>query len=317
MNCQQFRQIMDSYIGDELLVETNHDVLRHLENCPPCREELSTRRYLRTKLRSAVINSVDARINPVFARRLEANLRQTALRPTVWEKLKAGTFINSPIFAAAVAACLLFVVLLGANRLRQSPAAPEQASIEQERENKPVENPQPAATNKPSIIKVARREVTREAVGDHENCALHFRLKENPITLDEAAKKFGAFNKDLDKTVKAALRGEVPGGNKSNEENEKIEFLEAHSCVFDGRRFAHVVLRKGKKTVSVLVADTDSFEDADGTIASESVENLQVARFSAGRHDVFVVSDLSEWENAAIAERISPAVNRHIEQARA
>lgn len=317
MNCQQFRQIMDSYIGDELLVETNHDVLHHLENCPACREELSTRRYLRTKLRSAIRNSADARINPVFARRLEANLRQTALRPTFWEKLKAGTYVNSPIFAAGIAACLLFVVLFGVNKLRQSPA-PEQASIEQERENKPVENPQTAATNEPSIIKAAWRELTREAFGDHENCALHFRLKENPITLDEAALKYGAFNKDLDKTVKTALRREVSGGNKSNEENEKIEFLEAHSCVFEGRRFAHVVLRKGKKTISVLVAETDSFEDAGGeTIASESVENLQVARFSAAHHAVFVVSDLSERENAAIAERIAPAVNHHIEQAKA
>lgn len=309
---------MDSYIGDELLVETNHDVLRHLENCPACREELSTRRYLRTKLRSAVRNSADARINPVFARRLEANLRQIALRPTVWEKLKAGTYVNSPIFAAAVAACLLFVVLLGVNRLRQSPAAPEQASIEQEQENKPVENLQPAATNESSIIKAAWREVTREAVGDHKNCALHFRLKENPITLDEAAKKFGAFNKDLDKTVKTALRGEVSGAGEASKEREKIEILEAHSCIFEGRRFAHVVLRKGKKTISVLVADTDSFEDAGGeTIASESIENLQVARFSTAHHAVFVVSDLSERENAAIAERIAPAVNRHFEQAKA
>ncbi|MDQ3178950.1 MAG: zf-HC2 domain-containing protein [Acidobacteriota bacterium] len=317
MNCQQFRQIMDSYIGDELLVETNHDVLRHLENCPACREELSTRRYLRTKLRSAIRNSADARINPVFARRLEANLRQTALRPTVWEKLRAGTYVNSPIFAAAIAACLLFVVLFGVNRLRQSPA-PEQASIEQGQEFKPVENPQLAATNEPSFIKAAWREVTREAVGDHKNCALHFRLKEKPITLDEAAKKFGAFNKDLDKTVKTALRGKVSGAGDARKEREKIEILEAHSCVFAGRRFAHVVLRKGKKTVSVLVADTDSFEDAGGeTIASEPIENLQVARFSAAHHAVFVVSDLSERENAAIAERIAPAVNRHFEQAKA
>ena len=318
MNCQQFREMMDSYIGDELLVETNHDVLRHLENCPACRGELSTRRYLRTKLRSAIRNSADAQINQVFARRLEANLRQTALRPTVWEKLKAGTFINSPIFAAGIAACLLFFVFLGVNRLRQSPAAPQQARIEQERENKPVENPQIAATNEPSFIKAAWREVTREAVGDHENCALHFRLKEEPITLDSAAKKFGAFNKDLDKTVKSALRGEVSGAGEANKEREELEILEAHSCVFEGRRFAHVVLRKGKKTISVLVADTDSFADAGGeTIASELIENLQVARFSAAHHVVFVVSDLSERENAAIAELIAPAVNRHIEQAKA
>ncbi len=308
---------MDSYIGDELLVETNHDVLRHLENCPACREELSTRRFLQTKLRSAVRRAPDAQLNPVFARRLEVSLRQTALRPTFWEKLRAGTFINTPIFAAGIAACMLFVVLFSINRLRQAPAPEEASNIRQQQNINPVENPQPFDSGKPSIVKAAWRGVTREAVDEHENCALHFRLKEKPITLDKAAKKFGAFNKDLDKTVKAALRGEVSSGNKSSEGSEKIDVLAAHSCLFEGRRFAHVILRKGKKTISVLVADTDSFEDADGTIARESVKNLQVARFGAAHHAVFVISDLSEQENASIAERISSAVSRHIEQATA
>ncbi len=46
--------MMDSYLGDELLVETNHEVLRHLENCPACRNELAARRGLLAQMRSAV-----------------------------------------------------------------------------------------------------------------------------------------------------------------------------------------------------------------------------------------------------------------------
>ena len=33
MRCEDFREIADSFLSDELLVETNHEVVRHLEDC--------------------------------------------------------------------------------------------------------------------------------------------------------------------------------------------------------------------------------------------------------------------------------------------
>ena len=49
MYCKEFKGIMDSYISDELLIETNHEVLRHLENCSDCRDELAERRNLKLR----------------------------------------------------------------------------------------------------------------------------------------------------------------------------------------------------------------------------------------------------------------------------
>jgi anti-sigma factor RsiW len=48
--CRHIRERMDSYIGGELTVETNHDVLRHLEGCEACRTELGRRERLRVLL---------------------------------------------------------------------------------------------------------------------------------------------------------------------------------------------------------------------------------------------------------------------------
>jgi anti-sigma factor RsiW len=42
-DCRQMRELMDSYISGELTVESNHDVLRHLERCEACRSELARR----------------------------------------------------------------------------------------------------------------------------------------------------------------------------------------------------------------------------------------------------------------------------------
>ncbi len=67
MRCQEFREMMDSYMSNELLVETNHEVLRHLETCRACRAELAARRELRTRLGSAVKNSPAMQLNSAFA----------------------------------------------------------------------------------------------------------------------------------------------------------------------------------------------------------------------------------------------------------
>jgi anti-sigma factor RsiW len=49
-DCRQVRDRMDSYISGELTVESNHDVLRHLERCDSCRAELARREQTRALL---------------------------------------------------------------------------------------------------------------------------------------------------------------------------------------------------------------------------------------------------------------------------
>ena len=312
MNCQQFKTMSDSYMDDELLIETNHEVLRHLENCPACRRELAAQRELRSRIRSAVKSDSQAQPNPIFMRRLEASLRQTARQATLWEKFKVAAFVNFPAFAAAIAACLVVGVLFGA-MLRQSPA-PDAAAARQNQPSEPTKITRLAESDSAQIVKAAWREMTSAAVGDHENCALHFRLKETPISLEQAAVKFGKFNKDLDKTVTAALQNAAFTENESGTPKGKFKMLHAHSCIFEGRRFAHLILKNGDKTISVLVAETEMPEQKDDAINSQSEDNFQTANFLAARHAVFVVSNLSERENTMVAQAIAPAVRRHIEQ---
>jgi anti-sigma factor RsiW len=136
MRCQEFREMMDSYLGDELLVETNHDVLRHLENCPACRNELAARRGLLAQMRSAVKNAPEMQLNQAFAIKLRNNLRETALRPSVWEKLKSGSFSGSRLLAAT-AACLLLMTLFGVVWFNQSSPAENIAAVGENQTNKP------------------------------------------------------------------------------------------------------------------------------------------------------------------------------------
>ena len=52
--CETIQRYLDSYLSDELLVETNHEVLQHLETCPSCSQTLESRRKVRDGLRRAV-----------------------------------------------------------------------------------------------------------------------------------------------------------------------------------------------------------------------------------------------------------------------
>ena len=109
MNCQQFREMLDSYLSDELLVETNHEVLHHLETCALCRHALAARRDLRAQLRAAIRNTPEMRITPAFAARLQADLRETALHPKWWQTPGSNNafFIVRMLLAASL--CVLVI----------------------------------------------------------------------------------------------------------------------------------------------------------------------------------------------------------------
>ncbi len=75
MNCKDFKEIADSYLSNELLVETNHEILRHMESCPGCRGDLAALREFRQRLRVAVQNAQVSQINPGSAATLRSGLR--------------------------------------------------------------------------------------------------------------------------------------------------------------------------------------------------------------------------------------------------
>jgi Putative zinc-finger len=52
--CQKFRAKLDSYIDNELLTETNIELMEHFERCPECRQEAQERRNMRDRLRKVV-----------------------------------------------------------------------------------------------------------------------------------------------------------------------------------------------------------------------------------------------------------------------
>lgn len=280
MQCRELREIADSYLAEELLVETNHEVLRHLEGCPACRAEVIARRQLRATLQQAFAADPALRPDPELVTRLSRNVQAAAaVRPAASRRRLAAWW--------AVAAGLILAAVTGgavwrsATRGQSGGASAEAAEIDR-----------------------ALRAVSRDAAGDHRDCALHFRLAQPPIPLEDAARLYDARYRALDEAVRSAR----------DAQGHPFEFVEAHVCVFAGRRFAHMVLRRKGRLVSILVTGraASGAAGARAVIALPDVAGFRAAGFTAPRHSIYVVSELDGADNLAVARAIAGPVYQHL-----
>jgi hypothetical protein len=147
------------------------------------------------------------------------------------------------------------------------------------------------------------------AAGDHRYCALQHALDEAPISLEEAAHRYDPMYGGLQEVIEAS--GPVRAGD--------VVLLGAHACVFQGRRFGHVVVKCGDHVVSILVMDAD---DRSATARASTVAacgpaaGFQVACSTAGGRMVFVVSDLPQTEHLTLARALSTPLHRYLTPAR-
>src|SRR5689334_13193063 len=155
MNCRDVREVADSFLCDELLTETNHEILQHLDTCASCRSEIDARRTLRTTLRDAFDRAPELQARSEFLERLRGDLRDAPAQDH-------RSWVSRRWFAIA-AGLVLAAGLGGAVLVKRSTPRLSDA-------------------------------LAQDAIGDHRNCALKFRLVRMPISLEEAAQRFdGAF----------------------------------------------------------------------------------------------------------------------------
>ena len=114
-DCRQVRELMDSYISGELTVESNHDVLRHVERCEACRSELARRERMSALLIESFGSAPDA---TAFGARLRQSLDR--------EQHRWGGFARY----ASIAAALLLIAVAGAWLSRPVDAAAFDDSVD-------------------------------------------------------------------------------------------------------------------------------------------------------------------------------------------
>jgi anti-sigma factor RsiW len=257
MDCRHVREVADSVLSEQLLVETNHEVLRHLGSCAACRADLEMRRRLRVSLKAAFKADASLRVRPEFVTDVTAALRARAGR-----RRGLAPWLRSALLAAA-ALCIVAVGIWTNERVG------------------------------------ARRflALAQAAAGDHQNCAVHFRLGEDPISLEEAGRRFGAVYPALSSV--APLPPPVGG--------DPITVLERHECLFDGRRFAHLVVRYRGRLASVIVPGEGRPAGGERLL---HVGGASVASITASGHPVFIVSSSGDADLGALVRAFQGPLSR-------
>jgi hypothetical protein len=136
------------------------------------------------------------------------------------------------------------------------------------------------------------------AVGDHRNCAVKFRLAERPISLDDAARQYGALY---------AVMRELPPAEVPTPSGP-ARVLERHACVYGGRRFAHLVLDYRGQQVSLLVTAAGGRAEPPPSgspeLTSARIDDLPVVSFRSSSYEVFLTGDLAPGDLMALADAL-------------
>jgi hypothetical protein len=121
--------------------------------------------------------------------------------------------------------------------------------------------------------------LARDAIGDHRNCALKYRLIRTPVPLEEAAQRF-------DSTFRLLLS--APPDDISTADGV-ARVIDRHSCAYGARRFGHVVLQYRGRVVSLL----------------GSMNGLSVVAVNGRHHAILLVGDLEGTELTALSRIVS------------
>jgi hypothetical protein len=271
MECRDVRELADSFLGEELLTETNHEILRHLETCPVCRADLDARRTLRDGVRRAFHRAADLEPGPDFIAGLRTSLQSTAYQAPARRGIRLQGWW-------ALAATVLLAVTVGlAYRGREWIAA--------------------------------TGALARAAVGDHLNCALHFRLAEKPITLEDAAARYGPAYRVLENLPPDDVMTTIG----------PARVLERHACVYGGRRFAHVVLEYRGQRVSLLVTNAERGlelklpgEALPDVTSAGRIDDMAVVSFRASSHMVFFAGEVAQTDLMKLADAVAGPLYRRL-----
>jgi Putative zinc-finger len=282
--CKRIRVYLDSYVNNELMVETTHEVLRHLENCEECAAELEAKTRMKNLLQKAVLRDGA----PAAMRdRIRRDIRKG---PGAWWSPR--THVMQLALAAAVA-LVLFVggwsVLHSSNTRRPQPRSVE------------------ATLLRPEIPNAGLLNI---GLADHINCAVVHGQQDRRLTPEQMSEHMGSDYAGLVQVVKE----KAPG----------FEIVVAHRCHLETREFVHLILRNQERVCSLVITkkNGESFppDDAAAIEQAATEKAASVATYRARTRDYevtgfetrdflgFVVSNLSASENRMLASSLAPAV---------
>ncbi|HEU4389057.1 MAG TPA: zf-HC2 domain-containing protein [Blastocatellia bacterium] len=288
--CKKIRSYLDSYLNNELLVETNHEVNEHLDSCETCARALEDRVRIKNQLKRAVLSD-----------QAPADLHQR-IRNDIRRSRRFGrgfdVLTRSWMFAAA-AAVLLGAIALGIVFRISDRSTNVVRPLSLEAEVAPGDETA-------QILKVG--------FDDHVYCSIDHGMANRQFTAEEMSERLGP---QYEKIV-IAIKEKMP---------RDYVIVVGHRCQYRSREFVHLILRHGNAVVSLIVTKNNgeafppggpaSILQASGIRMYEAEwHNLQVAGMETRDYLAFVVSNETRKGNEDIASTLMPVINDFLKNVR-
>jgi len=283
-SCERYRRYFDAYLDNELLIETNQDVLQHLTSCTECTRILDDRARVKQAVRSAV-EAEDAPSELVVAVRSQLGAHR-GLFPS-----------NSVRWMMAAAAVVLAIVGVESVQWRTLLNSGNNGAVLQ-------------------AVSTRARDLLRVGLVDHVHCAiLSGRWKQfisfDNMKEDTTRQALGPQFIELVPAVEAKL-------------GSAYTLVQGHRCVANHRQYIHLILTRNTGTILSLVItekNNESFNQADAVavmkasgipIYSDSQGPTQIAGFETDKYLAYVVSNLDRNANLNVASLMAPVVYNHL-----
>ncbi len=270
--CERIRQQLDSYLSNELLVETASEVVRHLESCENCSRDLESRMRVRDALQRAFAN------RPV----------PDGIRADVLHKLRESqprSFVRVGARRWALGLAAVAFVLLGL-------FAAEWLNLRR--------GEQLIA----SILKLG--------VNDHLICTIKgHNYPETPNPPDQIRKKLGPRYAPLLQVVQERLPGfEVLEGHLCSIPGSDRKYV--HFITRGQSTIVSVILTERNGASLPTGKILASAESAGLNIYQDHLSGMEIAGFQSAQYFAFVVSDLSQRQMLQLAQGLAPALNEKL-----
>jgi anti-sigma factor (TIGR02949 family) len=285
--CEKIRRYFDSYLDNELLVETNHEVLRHLSVCPDCTKVLDAR----ARLKRTVKRAVDQETAPA------------ALLESIQNRIRGRrSFFDFDYRRWAVAAAALVIL-----------AAGSMVAVRTGHIFAPVIT---AGEDSFQLISAEAQELMRVGLADHVHCALVLGKWKELLSFDHMREA----------TDRSALGPEFIGLVPMVQQKlgPNFQMIQGHRCVTNHREYVHLILTGNNGAILSLVItekNGEAFNHADiaATMQASGVPlyranegQLEIAGFETNRYLVYVVSNLDRGGNLKVASSLALPVYEYL-----
>ena len=269
--CKTIRSYLDSYLNDELLVETNHEVLAHLKGCTACTGFLKEKARIKASLRSAVMRQ---EVPGDLQERIQKSLRRRRPESYQW------------MLAAAAAALVLLGGAWGALRL-------------QHRSHSGLPDSDGAIA---AAIAEQDAAVMNIGLGDHIHCAIDSGFANQHFSDEEMSRALGPDYQGLVSLVrgKASDNLEVMAGHRCQYDGR--EFV--HLVLKNAQAVLSVVITR--KTGESFYGENARKMQSNSALRHVRIQELEVAGFETKDYLAFVVSNLQMKDNLRVASALAP-----------